>query len=361
MSPCWTTVQGASPVVRVKTQVHGDSHCGHGPEGLALDSRRAAIYRAVFLAAGIYNILFGLWAILWPDAFFSALGLEAPPHLAFWSALGMVVGVYGLAYLYAARHMDRARPFIAIGLTGKLLGPAGWLLAVLADGLPAQTFILIAFNDLLWWLPFSLFLLEGTRLGAGVRALAPLACAVSNALAATALLLVLRQGTEAEPNAGARATYVASHLLEWRIGWFVWIAAGTSLVAFYAWWAARLPNWPLGLPGAAVGALGLVVDRLGLSLLVGSAPEGLEAAAPLVTLSSAVLGNGLYTAGGAILTFLTDSLSPLLRAWAWVLWTTGLVLSVASLLEWTLVVIAGSVLLFALLPPWCILVGKRLR
>jgi hypothetical protein len=326
-----------------------------------IEARRAFLYRATFVAAGVYNIAFGLWAALSPADFFSALDMDPPTYYAFWSALGMVVGVYGLAYFYAARRLDRAWPFIAIGLLGKIIGPIGWLLAVLDGALPAQTFILIAFNDILWWLPFSLFLLEESRLGDHIRALAPTACAVTNAVAALALLLVLRQGTEAEPDAAARATYVAGHLLEWRVGWALWIAAGTSLVAFYAWWAARLQEWPLGLAAVALATLGLLFDRLGLSLLIGWAPEGLAGAMPLVTLASAVMANGLYVAGGALLTLLTPSLPLHLRAWAWALWVTGAILSIASLVGWTEGVVAGTAVLFTFLPPWCLLVGRKIR
>jgi len=54
---------------------------------------------------------------------------------------------------------------------------------------------LVLFNDLIWWLPFSLFLLEGTRTGARIRASAPMLRA-SDLAASLALLLGLRPGTE---------------------------------------------------------------------------------------------------------------------------------------------------------------------
>ena len=52
-------------------------------------------------------------------------------------------------------------PFIAIGLAGKLLGPAGWILTVAGGEWPVRTITLILFNDVIWWVPFSLFLLDG--------------------------------------------------------------------------------------------------------------------------------------------------------------------------------------------------------
>ena len=83
---------------------------------------RARLYRLVFVSAAVYNAAFGLWAGFWPQSFFTRFDLPAPNYPAIWSCLGMVVGVYALGYAYAARHLDRAMPFVAIGLVGKLLG-----------------------------------------------------------------------------------------------------------------------------------------------------------------------------------------------------------------------------------------------
>src|SRR5687768_6038695 len=84
---------------------------------------RAKIYRLVFTAAAIYNIAFGLWAALVPHGFFRLFDLDTPRYPAIWACLGMVVGLYGVVYAYAAWRLDRAAPLIAIGLAGKVLGP----------------------------------------------------------------------------------------------------------------------------------------------------------------------------------------------------------------------------------------------
>ena len=128
----------------------------------------------------------------------------------------MVVGTYGLAYGYAALRPDRAAPFIAIGLIGKMLGPIGWVLTVRSGEWPVRTFTLVLFNDLVWWLPFALFLVDGTRIAGRVRDAAAPACAVLNAIAALAILAVLRPGTELVPDVAERAAYISSHALGWR-------------------------------------------------------------------------------------------------------------------------------------------------
>lgn len=121
---------------------------------------RARIYRFVFLLAGLYNFAFGLWTLVRPQSFFTLFGLEPLNHPAVWQCLGMVVGVYGAGYLWAAFNLDRARPIIALGLAGKVLGPLGWVAVAASGDWPTHTGLLIVFNDLVWWPPFSLFLLR---------------------------------------------------------------------------------------------------------------------------------------------------------------------------------------------------------
>jgi hypothetical protein len=125
--------------------------------------RHPKFYRAVFNLAALYNVVFGLWTNLWPLSFFHHFGMVPPNYPGIWPCLGMVVGLYGLLYAYAARQLDRARPIIAVGLAGKILGPIGWLMIVSSDEWPARTFPLVVLNDLIWWVPFALFLLEDLR------------------------------------------------------------------------------------------------------------------------------------------------------------------------------------------------------
>ena len=83
----------------------------------------------------------------------------APPRYpSIWACLGMVVGLYGAVYALAAARLHVAKPLVAIGLAGKVLGPAGWLLAVRSGEWPVRTFTLITFNDVIWWVPFTLLL-----------------------------------------------------------------------------------------------------------------------------------------------------------------------------------------------------------
>ena len=130
-----------------------------------IDPFRARMYRLILGFAAAYNIGFGLWTALWPRSFFDVFEMAPPRYPSIWACLGMVVGLYGAVYALAAARLRVAKPLVAIGLAGKVLGPAGWLLAVRSGEWPVRTFTLITFNDLIWWVPFALLLVEGTRAG----------------------------------------------------------------------------------------------------------------------------------------------------------------------------------------------------
>lgn len=117
----------------------------------------------VLLAAAAYNILFGAWAILLPNAWFSISGIPAPRYPEIWQCVGMIVGLYGLGYAIAAFNPVRHWPIILIGLLGKILGPIGFLQAILTGSLPLSAGWLLLTNDLIWWVPFTLILWHVAR------------------------------------------------------------------------------------------------------------------------------------------------------------------------------------------------------
>jgi hypothetical protein len=261
--------------------------------------------------------------VLWPRAFFDVFAIDQPRYPAIWQCLGMVVGLYGLGYAYAALHLDRAAPFIAIGLLGKVLGPVGWVITVSSGQWPPRTLPLVVFDDVVWWLPFALFLIDRTRLASGLRRLAPVACAGFNAAAAVVLLLVLRPGTQVGGDQAGRVAYITQHSLLWRGGWAVWMLTAMSLLAFYAWWGARIPG-PWAIAGLGVAALGLVFDLTAESLFIGWLPRDFATVAPPATLLTGIGGNGLYTVAGILLTLRTPNLRGRFAIWTWTMWAAGL-------------------------------------
>ncbi len=120
--------------------------------------RRRRFHRATFLAAGSYNLAWGLGSSLDPQWFFRFTGLEPLNHPSIFACLAMVVGLYGFVYFEVARRPERGWVLAATGLLGKLLGPIG-LGVLIARGIwPPSAIVLCLTNDLIWWVPFGLYL-----------------------------------------------------------------------------------------------------------------------------------------------------------------------------------------------------------
>ena len=112
----------------------------------------------LFIVAGVYNIGWGLYAAINPQGLFRFADMPPLKHPQIFACLGIVVGLYGLIYLEVARAPEKGWPLAAVGLLGKLLGPAGWAYLVLGETWPLTTVILILTNDVVWWAPFVLYL-----------------------------------------------------------------------------------------------------------------------------------------------------------------------------------------------------------
>src|SRR5258705_13646028 len=86
---------------------------------------RQKFHRAVFCAAGIYNISWGLYSAIDPQWLFRFAGMPLDNHPQIFACLGMVIGLYGILYLEVARVPERGWLLAAVGLLGKILGPIG--------------------------------------------------------------------------------------------------------------------------------------------------------------------------------------------------------------------------------------------
>jgi hypothetical protein len=119
---------------------------------------RRSFHRAVFAAAGLYNLAWGLWSAVDPQWLFRYTEIPPLNHPAVFACLGMVVGLYGLLYLEVARRPERGWTIAAVGLAGKLLGPIGMAWLIGSGAWPPAAFVLCATNDVIWWIPFVLYL-----------------------------------------------------------------------------------------------------------------------------------------------------------------------------------------------------------
>jgi small multidrug resistance pump len=350
------------------------------------------LFRITFALAGVYNLAFGVWAGFWPQTFFTLFGIEPPRYPQIWACVGMVVGVYGLLYLHAAWKPDTAKPIIAVGFLGKILGPIGMAMSF-NEAWPMRLGMLCIYNDLIWWMPFGLFLIRGTWLGRRIAENAPWLCVGIHAAAVLMLVTLLRQGTQIAISVSARAEYIASHPVSWAFGWSTWMAAAASLVGFYAWWGCRLPTElthatrgsrrststaVLGVAAVVITAIGMVFDFSGEGSGIFRMPDqasavlqrdangnwnsnGFDRVEHDFRLCSAGVANGLYTIAGVILTMATRNLSGWIKGLMWATWAAGAVMTVAAFFNWVVALIASTAILFPLLFVWMIWMGARWR
>jgi len=125
-----------------------------------LQISRRKLHRIVFCLAGIYNIAWGLYSVWDPQWLFRYSGLPLENHPQIFACLGMVVGLYGIIYFEVARVPERGWLLAAVGLTGKVLGPIGLLQLIWSGAWPPATIVLSLTNDLIWWIPFALYLYD---------------------------------------------------------------------------------------------------------------------------------------------------------------------------------------------------------
>ncbi len=112
------------------------------------------------LAAAVYNLVFGAWVIAFPTALFNWAGMSPPNYPEIWQCVGMIVGVYGIGYAIASADPLRHWPIVLVGFLGKIFGPIGFAQALLLERLPLKFGTILLTNDLVWWIPFGLILLN---------------------------------------------------------------------------------------------------------------------------------------------------------------------------------------------------------
>jgi small multidrug resistance pump len=122
---------------------------------------------AALLTAGVYNLAWGTWTVLFPTMSFAFSGMQFPdkpllyPQL--WQGIGMIVGVYGIAYILAARDPVAHWEIVFVGFLGKFFGPIGLAFGVFTGESRPEALATIVPNDLIWWVPFVLILRHAYR------------------------------------------------------------------------------------------------------------------------------------------------------------------------------------------------------
>ncbi len=119
----------------------------------------------VLKVAAIYNVLWGAWVVLLPNHFFQLTGMTPLNHPMVWQGMGMVIGVYGLGYWWAAQNPAVHWPIVAVGFLGKIFGPLGFFYNYWSGVVPFEFFYTLITNDFIWWVPFFLILKKANTEG----------------------------------------------------------------------------------------------------------------------------------------------------------------------------------------------------
>ena len=115
--------------------------------------------------AAIYNLIWGAWVVIFPNHFFELVGMELPIHPMIWQGMGMVIGVYGLGYWWAAQDPITHWPIVAVGFLGKIFGPIGFFVNYATGAVPFEFVYTLFTNDFIWWVPFFLILKKAQHEG----------------------------------------------------------------------------------------------------------------------------------------------------------------------------------------------------
>lgn len=107
------------------------------------------------LAAGIYNLIWGVVTILNPQRIFENLHLALPNYMIMWQGIALVEILFGLGYLLASKQPFKHWIIVLLGFILKLTIGISFIYLLMANRLPANLFTHILANDLVWLLPFA--------------------------------------------------------------------------------------------------------------------------------------------------------------------------------------------------------------
>ena len=108
--------------------------------------------------AGIYNIIWGSLVSLYPNELFILAGMQVPLYPELFQCIGMMIAVFGVAYLLVGHNPIRHWPIVAAGLLGRILGPIGFAVGLANGVFTFKAGLTILTNDLIWLIPFTLIL-----------------------------------------------------------------------------------------------------------------------------------------------------------------------------------------------------------
>ncbi len=116
------------------------------------------------MLSAIHSITWGCFIVLLPGPAAVVYGLAETPHdLFLWQGTGLVIVLFGAGYAIAASNPYQHWVVVLIGLLAKVCGPIGMLVAVLRGEISVDVLWLLPVNDVIWWDPFVIIVIQGLR------------------------------------------------------------------------------------------------------------------------------------------------------------------------------------------------------
>jgi small multidrug resistance pump len=120
--------------------------------------------RVALLVASLQCLFWGVFILAFPERSSLAYGFgKVPTELFLWQGTGLIIFLFGVGYGIAATNPAQHWAVILIGLIAKFLGPVGMLWSVIQGQVSREVLYLIPINDVVWWLPFTVILMNAFR------------------------------------------------------------------------------------------------------------------------------------------------------------------------------------------------------
>src|SRR6185295_10290611 len=157
----------------------------------------------------------------------------------------------------------------------------------------------------------------------------PVSAAAIHMVAALAMVAIIRPAADPRIALPERIAWFEAHLALWRASWATWMLGAVSLIAFYAFWGARLGSRKILWSAVLIAMLGACFDLTCEARLVAASKDTLAAAVDAAGFWTTVFANGFYCVAGVLLTLVTP-MPRWLSAWSWAIWATGFGMSAAG-------------------------------
>ncbi len=133
----------------------------------SLNPAAGGAWRALFMVAGLYDVLLGLAFLVAGESILKSVGVQLPPHIAFIHLSAIFIVVQGVSYLLVARDLWAGVGLVWVGVLYKAsyVGLAAWYL--ITNQMPSSFFVLWAIADAGFLVAFLLFIRAAGSRSAG--------------------------------------------------------------------------------------------------------------------------------------------------------------------------------------------------